>query len=108
MSVILETKIVGPVKVVHRTWRTEIFSVVNEPVIIKAYREELECTEAGAIVVQKTVNPVTRQLANVVTQTVTLTDGVTVLSALQVAEAVERFIEMFAAEDRTSAPPPAP
>lgn len=109
MSVILETKTIGLVNIVRRTWRTVITSYVNQPVLVTAYREELTCAEDGTILLQnqgQSAGVINRTLNDVVAsgQTVTLTDG-TVLTANQVGEAVERFIEAWDVEDR---PPPAP
>ncbi len=104
MATILGTSDYGPLVRLRRTWRTTIESQTQQPVVITAHREELWHTADGTLVRQdQSAGAVRRSLSDVVAETVTLTDG-TVLSALQVAEAVERFLEQWDAEDLT---PPA-
>lgn len=95
----------GPITKLRRTWRTNIESATQQPVVITAHREELWHTADGTLVRQnQNAGVVSRALGDVAAETVTLTDS-TVLSALQVAEAVERFLEQWDAEDLTPVPP---
>ena len=101
MATLLSQKTIGIVNVIRRTWRTNIESQVNQPVVISAHREQLECSEDKTIISQnQNAGVVSRSLMSVISETVTLHDG-TELSALQVAEAVELFIEKWDAEDLT-------
>jgi hypothetical protein len=95
----------GPITKVRRTWRTNLESATQQPVVITAYREELWHTADGTLVRQdQSAGAVRRSLSDVVAETVTLSDG-TVLSAPQVAEAVECFLEQWDAEDLAKAVP---
>lgn len=104
MATTLSTTDLGPLTTVRRTWRTTIESAVGAPVTITAHREELLRTEDLTIVKRdQNAGVITRALGAVAGETVTLGDG-TELTAVQVALAVEAFLEKWDAEDLAPAP----
>lgn len=106
MATTLSTTDLGPLTAVRRTWRTNIESAVGAPVTITAHREELLRTEDLTIIKRdQNAGVVTRALSAVAGETVTLDDG-TELTAVQVALAVEAFLEKWDAEDIAPAPAP--
>jgi hypothetical protein len=100
MATTISTKNIGTVREIRRTTRIYIASPVNEPVVISANRETILCDETDTLIAQKPSGSVTRNLPDVQSEEVTLPDGL-VLSAAQVALAVELFIEKWDAPTAT-------
>lgn len=88
-----------------RTWRIQVFSDLGSDYRIEFLREEVKTLPEGQLLARTPLASSTRVLSAVQADAVTLTGGKTVTAA-ELAEALQRFGDKWAAED--AAPPPAP
>ena len=94
MAKIINTKTIGEVREIRRTTQINIISTVNTPVVITTHREVILCDEDDNIISQKPASAFTKTIPEVEDETITLSNGTT-LSAKQVSEAVELFVEKW-------------
>lgn len=105
MAKLIKTISIGNVREIRRTFRIDIQSPVNAPVVVTIFREVLLCDEDDKIISQKTDSAFTRTIPGVENEIITLPNG-TALTAEQVAAAIEMFCEKW--DDEILNPPVVP
>lgn len=96
-----ETPIQMTLTPIRRTWRTTIDTPKGGPYIVTANRERLLVNNDEIISREENAGIVQRNVADVAAEQVTLAGG-KVLTAAEVTEAVEKFLEKWELEDRAS------
>lgn len=94
------------VTTVQRTWRIHVFSDFGTDYRVEYLREEIRKLPDNTVIGRNQTLPnVSRGLAAVAAETVTLTSGKTI-SGAELAEALSRFGDKWAAEDAAPPSPP--